>query len=91
MRPPLCVLAALCALAATGCGDVDTGKAEDAIEKGIREQTGAKEVRVDCPSDVEAKKGDTFECRATVAGETAPVSVTQQDDDGNIRWRFRRP
>ena len=88
MRFPL---RALAALALAGCGGLDTDKAESEIESGIREQTGVKDVQVDCPEDVDAEKGGTFRCRATAEGERAPVSVTQQDDEGRIRWRFERP
>ena len=91
MRALLCLPAAVAVLAAAGCGGIDTDKAEAEIEKGIREQTRVREVKVDCPDDVEAKKGDTFECRATGEGESARVSVTQQDDEGNIRWKLVRP
>jgi Domain of unknown function (DUF4333) len=85
---PLLGLAA--ALAASGCGTetVNTDKAASEIEKGIREQLNIRNVEVTCPDDVEAKEGDTFDCTARAQGESATISVTQQDDEGNIRWKL---
>jgi Domain of unknown function (DUF4333) len=90
-RPALLPLLGLAAaLAAGGCGTktVNTDKAAEEIEKGLTEQLNVKNVEVTCPDDVEAKKGDTFECTAKAQGESAKISVTQQDDDGNVRWKL---
>jgi len=40
---------------------------------------------------VKAKKGATFRCAVTTAkGERATVEVTQEDDNGRVRWRLAR-
>ena len=76
--------------AAAGCGDkkLDTGKLEGKIQDGIQQQAGVKIRNVDCPDDVNVKKGDTFNCKATTrSGQTANVKVTQQDDEGNVNYQ----
>ena len=78
------------ALALAGCGDkkLDTGKLEGKIKAGIEKQAGIKIKSVDCPSDVKVKKGNTFKCKAhTTTGQTAIVTVTQQDDKGNVSYQ----
>ena len=42
---------------------------------------------VDCPEDVPAGAGDTFRCTAVADdGSVATITVTQSDDQGNVRW-----
>lgn len=77
-------------LAAAGCGEdqIDTAKAEDEIARAIASQTGLAVESVECPDDVEAERGGTFECTATGAnGGEAKVQVSQTDDEGNIRFQ----
>lgn len=78
-------------LALTGCsvsvGGLDMAKAQTEIAKGIEEQTGATGVAVTCPESAPLEQGNTFTCTATTAdGQTATVTVTQTDDQGNINW-----
>jgi Domain of unknown function (DUF4333) len=83
--------AAACLLAAAfaaGCGTqkLDIEDAEKTIGSRLGEQSGAK-VLVDCPNEVEIKRGDTFDCRATAEGKKpATIRVTQLDDEGRVRW-----
>jgi uncharacterized protein DUF4333 len=86
----LAALALAVPLAACGTETIDTGKVEDEVVKGIENQTDAENVKVDCPDDVEAKKGDTFECEVSAAkSRGATVSVEQTSDDGHIRWELK--
>jgi hypothetical protein len=85
-------LAAACSLAAAlfaaGCGTekLDVADAERTIAKRLSAEEGSK-VAVNCPEEVEIKKGDTFRCRATAAGKRpATLKVTQLDDEGKVRW-----
>jgi Domain of unknown function (DUF4333) len=87
--------AALALLTATGFGAAGCGtatvnieKAETLIADGLEKKTGAPDVTVECPAEVEAKKGGTFECTAKTGGETAKVKATQKDADGNISWEL---
>ncbi len=87
------VLAVL-VLAACG-GDDDDKKILDvrAVERGI-EQGVEKDnpktdvVSVECPDDVEQKKGVEFKCRVRGSrqGEVAEATVTQVDDEGRVRY-----
>ena len=82
-------LAGSLALVGAGCGTktLNTDNVETEIKRGLTEQTGTNVKSVDCPDDVEAKKGENFECEATSdAGQKQRVKVTQLDDDGNVRW-----
>jgi hypothetical protein len=68
-------------------GLLDLQKAEQAVAKGFKEQTGA-DVTVSCGGRWRAgKTGETFECTAKNAdGTETPVTVTEKDADGNIAW-----
>ena len=88
MRRPLAAACLLAAALAGGCGTekLDIEDAEKTIGTRLGEQTGAK-VLVDCPNEVEIRRGDTFDCRATAPGrKPATVRVTQLDDEGKVRW-----
>ena len=87
MRPPLPCLLAVLAVAAAGCGDtkIDDAKAESFIEKTVAEQVGARVESVECPTDLTAKKGETFECTVTGDdGSSGRTTVTEKDDEGNV-------
>lgn len=63
---------------------------ESEIQNGIAEQTGVTVTSVECPDEVEAAEGDTFECTATAEdGSEATVEVTQTSDDGDISWEVQ--
>lgn len=48
-----------------------------------------EEIEVSCPEDVTAKAGHTFECTATdTSGDVRRVSVTQDDNKGNVTVRL---
>jgi hypothetical protein len=85
-RITLAAAATALGLAACGSQQLDTAEAERTIADRLGEQAGTK-VRVECPDDVELKKGDTFNCEAKARRDTAKVKVTQLDDEGNVRWQ----
>jgi len=89
-RRPLLALPPLAfALVLAGCGGLDSGKIEEEISEEIEERSqGQVKVRsVDCPDDVEAKKGDRFTCRVTAEnGRSTRVVVVQTSDDGDVRF-----
>jgi hypothetical protein len=89
MRPWLPTLA-LAALILSACGKevVDTGDAEQRISESVAAQIKADVKSVDCPNDVDAKKGDVFTCTVTGGdGTKGPVEVRQEDDKGNVTFR----
>ena len=86
---------ALTALALTACGGGDDTKkldmepVERGIERGVEKDNPKTDVvAVDCPEDVEQKKGVVFKCqvRGSREGERAEATVTQVDDEGRVRY-----
>ena len=80
------------ALMLAGCGQkLDTGKIESDVKRELVGKTDANVVSVDCPGDVEAKRGATFQCTArTAEGGQVPIEVIQEDGEGTVRWRVVR-
>src|SRR3954452_14416824 len=74
------VLLGLCAAVASGCGGTKTVDTST-VEQGIQEQVAigtATASTVKCPTDVESKEGNTFDCSVTFDNNaTAKVKVTQ--------------
>lgn len=71
------------------CSATKTLEAEDLNEQIAAElqDTFGIEATVDCPDDIEAEEGGTFECSAEdSAGTSLPIQVTQTDGDGNVDW-----
>jgi len=70
-----------------GCGEemLDTSQ----VERDIAADLAGRQAQVDCPGDVEARKGDTFECSVELRGKPGVVRVTQLDGDGRVRWSLR--
>ena len=70
----------------SGVPDADLAAA---IRSGITRQTGVKIDTVQCPDDVEARRGETFRCVALASnGQRARVEVRQRDDEGSVSWRL---
>ena len=79
------LLTAVLALAAAGCGSLDTGKAEKQIAQIIESQVGVTVSSVDCPENVKPQAGNVFTCTATAPdGTAAEITVAQRDDKGNV-------
>jgi hypothetical protein len=80
---------ALAAFFAGGCGEtvIDASKTEAAIEQNLEKSVGQKVSSVDCPSDVEVKAGDTFDCTVHLAGgkeETTTLKIINSDADVEV-------
>jgi hypothetical protein len=46
-------------------------------------------IRVDCPTGIEVRSGDTFVCVATAPnGDRLRIDVTQVDDEGAVTWEL---
>jgi hypothetical protein len=82
----------LAAVAVASCGDgdrLDTAEIERGIRREIqRDNPGTRVVEVTCPEEVERGKGIVFKCmvRGSKEGELAEATVTQVDDEGNVRY-----
>jgi hypothetical protein len=90
MSAAVIAVAAALALAAVGCGE-DTLKQEGAVDlvnKQLDEQ-GVKAESVECPDDVEANQGTTFDCKVTLtSGETGTYTIKIQkveDDTASLQ------
>jgi len=80
---------AACCLALGACGEttIDAEKGEGLIRAEIEKVTGISGVKVTCPEDRKAKKGDVFNCEAQGAdGTKQQVEVRQKDDEGNVHF-----
>jgi hypothetical protein len=84
MRALLLLVAGAAAL--SGCAkSIDDEKAEKFIAKSVTQQVGAKVKSVSCPSNLTAKKGETFECTVNgTDGTSGKATVTEKDDEGNV-------
>jgi hypothetical protein len=72
----IAVLAALAA-AGAGCGEdtLEPESAVDLVNKALNQQ-GVKAKSVECPDDVEAKEGQTFDCTVTLPnGNTGTFTI----------------
>ena len=77
------------AVFSVGCGDtvIDDAKTEAAIEQNLEESVGQKVSSVDCPSGVEVKAGETFDCTVDLAGgkqQTATLKIINSDADVEV-------
>lgn len=80
----------------TGCDgsltvtrSIDVDRLETTLTDGLTEQFGATIQSVECPDEIAMEAGDEFECTATDdQGNTGVVTVTQDDDEGNITWKL---
>ncbi len=61
---------------------------ESSLEGQLEDQLQTSGVTVNCPGDVKAEAGSTFECTGTLPnGDTITIRVTQKDDNGNVTWK----
>ncbi len=69
-----------------GTKTLDTADAERQIAQLIEDQAGVAPSDVTCPADIEAEAGATFTCSASLEDQPIDFTVTQTDDDGNVRF-----
>jgi len=81
----------ICVAALSGCTKkLDGSQVEENIKTNMKAQTGTEMKSVECPKDIEAKSGATFECKAAAtSGEDIVVLVTQDDDQGKFTWKVK--
>lgn len=72
---------------AGGSDTLDLDRAEDEITASLQtEHAGVSVERVSCPDDVKVEAGAEFTCTTNVAGQPLDIVVTQEDDEGNVRF-----
>ena len=69
-----------------GCGNsLDSGSAEKSISK-VFAQSGHPTKSVNCPDNIDAKKGKAFDCTITLSsGQTFKAHAVQTDDNGHFQ------
>jgi Domain of unknown function (DUF4333) len=89
MRARSLVLAGGLLLACACSRSLDTAGLESQLQAGLQERLGITVSSVTCPDDVEAKADVSFQCTAVgESGSTTTISVTQEDDQGNVNWEI---
>jgi hypothetical protein len=68
---------------------LDTAKVRRAIAASILRQRGLR-ASVSCPAEVLQQAGISFKCAATVGKRAYPVTVTQVDGNGRVRYIVER-
>lgn len=81
-------LAAASALVLAGCSSsIDVADLETQVQDGLAQQEGGTWT-VQCPDSMEVQAGLTADCLATRDdGQTLEITITQDDDQGNITWK----
>ena len=64
---------------------LDTAEAERQIGQLTQDQAGVAPTDVSCPADIEAESGAAFTCTAKLEDQPISFTVTQTDDEGNVR------
>jgi hypothetical protein len=68
---------------------INITRLEETLGDGLAAQLGVAIASVECPDEVVIKAGNDFECTAIDGqGDTGVVTVTQDDDEGNITWKL---
>lgn len=80
---------AIAVFVAVGCGEtvIDPSKIEDQLEAYVEKSQQVSVSSADCPSGVEVKAGNTFDCTVNLAGgkvETVTVKILNSDADTEI-------
>jgi Domain of unknown function (DUF4333) len=73
------------ALLLFGSTTLDTAEAESQISQLTEDQAGIAPTDVSCPADIAAEAGATFACSASLEDQPISFTVTQTDDEGNVR------
>ncbi len=87
MLKKVIAVAALLMLTSCGVSEVDIPVVESSIKDGVKEQLDA-DATVDCPDQVDWKKGGTFTCDVEGVEGTSKATVTMTDDEGNVEWEL---
>ena len=69
---------------------LDSDQLERRLGNELSDQLRVSGIEVECPEDVEVRRGEMVACIARAPGETAGlrIEVTQLDDDGNVSWEI---
>jgi hypothetical protein len=80
--------AALLAGCGSGGGEADIPGIEQNIEHGVAKQSGYDgKVTVNCPDQIDWRVGGDFHCIGKAGGQRFGVTVSMENDAGDITWR----
>ena len=86
------VLAAALALVACGDKTLNAGDAEKKIADEVQQQQGYEPEKVECPDEMKAEKGETYECKVSApGGREATAEIEMLDDEGRFRFEVPPP
>jgi hypothetical protein len=90
----IAVAVPLAAICVSACGSgvkyLDGEKVERAIATSVLRERGLY-TAVACPSKIPQLAGHTFTCKARLTVGAYPVSVTEVDGNGHVRYQDQRP
>lgn len=80
-------LLAIGVLAAACSRTLDMNQVESELKRQVERDLGTQGLTVTCPDDVKVEEGTSFTCEASDAsGATMVLTVTQENDQGKVRW-----
>ena len=82
------VAAALVAYAFWPAGALDTPVLEREIESWAADELDATTPEVDCPDSMPIDAGAQYHCILTSAGDTVGVTISVENDDGEVTWQL---
>jgi hypothetical protein len=65
---------------------LEANDAQTKIKDELIKQTGLTVNSVTCPSEIKAKVGETFECKADTNAGNIPILAKTTDDKGGFKW-----
>jgi hypothetical protein len=89
LAKPLVLLFAGAAIAGCGSSSLEGASLETKIEADLQGKLKDK-ADVRCPKEIKLQAQATLDCPATVGKTRGVVRITQQDDQGNVRYQYRR-
>lgn len=82
-----CVALVTAGVTLTACSSsLDATKLNETITSQVTASDPNVSVTVSCPDGVKPEAGATFECPATIDGQPLVLTVTQEDDQGNVKY-----
>ena len=84
----LAVLVLGAVVAGCGGGSLEGPSLETKIEKDLQGKL-KKPTDVRCPKEIKVQAMSTVDCPTTVGKSAGVVKITQQDDQGNVRYQYR--
>ena len=89
LAKPLALLFAGAVIAGCGSSSLEGSSLESKIEADLQGKLkGTADVR--CPKEIKLQAQATLDCPTTVGDTSGVVRITQQDDQGNVRYQYRQ-